>query len=352
MRLLILTQAIDLDDPVLGFFCRWVEEFSKHCEHIHVICLKEGKHSLPANVSVHSLGKPSVAKAMEGEGIRFLSRIKYVWNFYKYLWSLRNEYDSVLVHMNQEYVLLGWKLWWLLGKRIILWRNHKKGSVWTRIAGFFAHTVCYTSSEAYVAKFKNAHKMPIGIDTDFFKPSKVPAPAGTILFLGRLDAVKKPDMFLRAMEILRRDGISVHADVYGDPTPGRESFARKLKSDFASFKRVSFHRSVRNDETPGIYNSHAIYVNLTPSGSFDKTIGEAMACGSVVVAANDAVRSAVPPACMVDPQSAESVAAGMRAAIALSEDKRRELAKKLRAYVIQEHSLRLLAERMFGILSR
>ena len=352
MKFLIVTQAIDLDDPVLGFFHRWVEEFSKHCESVHVICLKEGRHSLPANVSVHSLGKEHVYRIpYTVYRIRFVQRIRYVLRFWSYIWKLRNEYDAIFVHMNQEYVLLGGKFWWLLGKRVILWRNHKMGSAWTRIAGFFAHTMCYTSPEAYVAKFKNAIKMPIGIDTDFFKPSAVPAPAGTILFLGRLDAVKKPDMFLHAMGILRRDGISVHADVYGDPTPGRESFARKLKSDFASFKRVSFHRAVRNDETPGIYNAHAIYVNLTPSGSFDKTIGEAMACGSVVVAANDAVRSAVPPACMVDSQSAESVAAGMRAAIALSEDKRRELAKKLRAYVVREHSLRLLAERMFGILA-
>src|ERR1041385_8548279 len=121
MRLLVTTQAVDLNDPVLGFFHRWIEELAKHYEHVHVICLKEGEQRLPSNVSVHSLGKE------QGR-----SRVKYLVLFYRYIWTLRNEYDAVFVHMNQEYVLLGWKLWFLLGKRIVLWRNHKKGSFLTR----------------------------------------------------------------------------------------------------------------------------------------------------------------------------------------------------------------------------
>lgn len=42
MRLLILTQAVDLDDPVLGFFHRWIVEFAKRFDTIEVICLKAG----------------------------------------------------------------------------------------------------------------------------------------------------------------------------------------------------------------------------------------------------------------------------------------------------------------------
>lgn len=344
MRLLITTQAVDLDDPVLGFFHAWIAALSKQCESVHVICLKEGRHALPANVTVHSLGKEDMKIGNWKLKIKF----EYILNFYRYIWQLRNEYDAVFVHMNQEYVLLGGKFWRALGKRVILWRNHKMGSLWTHIAGFFAHAVCYTSPSAYVSSFRNAVKMPVGIDTDMFKPEGSPEP-NSLLFLGRLDAVKKPEVFLHAMEILRRDGNAAHADVYGDPTPGREGFARKLKADFSSLKRVSFRTAVRNDETPAIYNAHAIYVNLTPSGSFDKTIGEAMACDSVVVVANDAVRGIIPPALLVDPQSVESVAAGLRAALALSEDKRKELAHKMRQYVVSEHSLSLLASRLFEL---
>ena len=90
MRLLIVTQAVDRNDPVLGFFHRWIEEISQHVQTVHVVCLKEGPHSLPSNVTVHSLGKESGR-----------SRLKYVTRFYSYIWKFRGEYDAVFVHMNQ-----------------------------------------------------------------------------------------------------------------------------------------------------------------------------------------------------------------------------------------------------------
>src|SRR5665213_2769000 len=160
MRLLICTQAVDLDDPVLGFFHRWLEEISKHSETVHVICLKEGRHDLPKNVFVHSLGKESGR-----------SRIKYLTRFFRYIREFRSEYDAVFVHMNAEYVVLGGLLWRLWGKRIGLWRNHKQKSFFTSIAVRLSEFVCYTSPEAFVARFKNSVQMPIGIDTIFFTPS-------------------------------------------------------------------------------------------------------------------------------------------------------------------------------------
>jgi len=349
MRLLICTQAVDKNDPVLGFFHQWLREFARHFEHIHVVCLKEGEHDLPSNVSVHSLGKPSAAKAMEGKGGRGISRTKYIWNFFRYIWLLRNNYDAVFVHMNQEYVLLGGKLWWLLRKRVVLWRNHKKGSITTRLAAYLAHTICYTSPAAYVAGFKNAVQMPIGIDTNLFTPRGKASDANSILFLGRLDAVKHPDIFLGALDVLERGGVTFRADVYGDPTPGRGSYAEELRGRFSATQGVVFHPGVRNDQTPTIYAEHAIYVNLTPSGSFDKTIGEAMSSGCLVVAANEALRGVLPDELIVDPQKPESVIAGIRAALGMDEAARAKLSERSRTYIEHEHSLSLLASKLTAL---
>ena len=349
MRLLICTQAVDTTDPVLGFFHGWIVALAKHAEHVHVVCLKKGEYRLPSNVSVLSLGKPSVAKAMEGKGSRGILRAKYVWNLFRYIWSLRNDYDSVFVHMNEEYVLLAGVFWRLLGKRIVLWRNHKKGSWRTRLAARLAHTVCYTSPEAYAAVFSNAKKMPIGIDTTLFRSVRSQVDPHSILFLGRLDAVKHPDVFLEALSLLRKDGTRFTADVYGDPTPGRESFAKELKERFSTLQGVTFYPSIQNEAAPALYSSHAIYVNLTPSGSFDKTLGEALACGTVVVAANDVLRGVIPNETLVDADDPLSTAAGIRAALSMDEKQRTELAQRSREYVEREHSLALLTERLLGI---
>src|SRR4051812_25119270 len=103
MKLLLFTQTVDEDDLYLGFFHAWIEELAKHFEKITVVCLKEGKHFLPENVEVLSLGKE--------HGTSRLTRALRVLG---YSYQRRREYDSVLVHMNQEYILLaGWMWKWL-----------------------------------------------------------------------------------------------------------------------------------------------------------------------------------------------------------------------------------------------
>ncbi len=113
---------------------------------------------------------------------------------------------------------------------------------------------------------------------------------------------------------------------------------------------LTLHAGVQNDRTPSIYNAHAIYVNLTPSGSFDKTIGEAMASGCVVVAGNEAMRGVTPDDLIVDPLSADSVAAGIEKALAFSAEQRTAFAESLREYVVREHSLVLLTRKLTAIL--
>src|SRR3990167_11011986 len=218
----------------------------------------------------------------------------------------------------------------------------------TLIAAFLSHTVCHTSPVAYVAGFRNAVRMPIGIDTDVFKPNGNADPS-SILFLGRLDPVKRPEMLLQALEILMKKGVVFTADIVGDPTPGREAFARELKERYSSMPNVAFKPAIRNDRAVVAYISHGTYVNLTPSGSFDKTIGEAMACGCVVVAANDVLRGVLPEELLVDPESAQYVARGIEEALGMDEASREHLRARAREYVEREHSLSLLASKLAAL---
>ena len=342
MRVLILTQAVDTSDSVLGFFHSWLKEFSQTFTEIEVICLKEGPHTLPSNVSVHSLGKESGP-----------SRFKYLYNLYRYVFSLK--YDAVFVHMNEEYVLLaGW--WWrLCGKKVVLWRNFATGSWQTPIACTIANTVCYTSPESYTSRFHNSVSMPIGIDTELFKPSAGVRPTPkSLLFFGRVDAVKRVELFVGAllhMHNLRQD---FSADMYGEPTYPNSSYATDIKSQASPLveaHKLSIYSSVPNTEAPKIFASHSIYVNLTPSGSFDKTIGEAMAAGCLVVTCNDAVREVMPQELFVSVATDESVAASIESACALSEAERVRITQEQRDFIEDKHSLKLLTSRLNAILN-
>jgi len=342
MRILIVTQAVDQDDQALGFFHRWLEEFAPRFESIEVICLKSGRSDLPKNVRVHSLGKPSSAEASKGTGAWPLQRMRYAWRFLALTWRLRGEYAAVFVHMNEEYLLIAGWLWRLLGKRTFLWRNHKIGSWRTRLAVALSHTVCYTSPGAFVAHHRKSVQMSIGIDTDFFiPPESLPAPH-TVLFLGRLDPVKKVEVCIDA---LRGIHTPFRADIYGSPTEPGSTYSKNIAEQVQSFVEkgtVTLHPGVSHERTRELYRSHAIYVNLTPSGSFDKTIGEAMASGCVVVCVNDAVRDVMRAELMAKDGDARDVARALEAALRLSPQERAAEMRTLRAYIEENHSLKEL----------
>src|SRR3990167_2292737 len=96
MKLLFITQKVDKNDDVLGAYHHWIEKMAERFRQVSVICLYKGRVEMSGNVSVHSLGKEMG-----------LSKIKYLYNFYKFLWLLRQEYDVILVHMNPVYIILG-----------------------------------------------------------------------------------------------------------------------------------------------------------------------------------------------------------------------------------------------------
>ncbi len=286
MKLLIVTQKIDKKDPVLGFFHRWVEEFAKRVEKVSVICLEEGEYNFPSNVSVFSLGKE------EGR-----TKLGYIFRFYKYIWELRPEYEVVFVHMNQEYVLLAGDAWRLMGKKVYLWRNHVKGNFLTIMAIWLSHKVFYTSSQSFTAKFASprrslwrsagkAVQMPAGIDTEFFKPDPVKKRVpGSILFLGRIAPVKR---VLEFVDWLATQEFET-ATVVGQALPKDHAYHQRVKErvrELGLQSKVKFIGAVRHEETRDLYQTHELYVNLTPAGSLDKTILEAAACGTRVFVHN------------------------------------------------------------------
>ncbi len=280
MKLLILAQAVDLEDNAFSFFHRWIEELAPHFEQITVICLKEGKHAMPPNVHVCSLGKETGR-----------SRLKYTMRFYRYIWSLRHDYDAVFVHMNEEYGILGGWLWRLMGKHVTMWRNYHKGTWRTDIAAFFCNKIFCTSVYSYTAKYKKTVLMPVGVDVKRFFPNEhIQRVPKSILFFSGMWPSKRPEMLIDALTILHERGIGFIASFYGSPLPEGAEYYQSLKQrviDASLSNCVTFHPGVPNAMAPDIFRAHDIFVNCSPSGMFDKMLFEAAACGCRVLAVSD-----------------------------------------------------------------
>lgn len=346
MKLLVLTQKVDRADPVLGFFHNWLKQLAERFEEVSVVCLEKGTFELPANVKVYSLGK-EVRR----------NRLLYIKNFYQYVVGLNSDYDAVFVHMNQEYVLLGGFFWKLLGKKVYFWRNHPKGNLLTYLAVWLSDKVFCTSDKAFTKRFSKTILMPVGIDTDIFKyeirSTKYERLKDSILFLSRMSPIKRPDLLIGALKVLKSKNIDFVCNFYGEALPKDQKYFESLKEKVKNINledNVRFNGAVPNYETPQVYNEHGIFINLTPSGSLDKTILEAGACGCIPIVINDFFKDIFEPE-MLAKDDAEDLAEKISFWLAADPIKIEEVKTKIRQYVLENHSLDSLIKKLYVQIS-
>ena len=330
MKILVLTQKVDFADPILGFFHNWLMELASNFQEMRVICLEAGQFSLPANVKLLSLGKESGA-----------SRFKYLFRFYKYIWQERKNYDVVFVHMNQEYVLLAGWLWYFLGKKIFLWRNHPRGNFLTKLAIMLSDKVFCTSDKSFTAIYRKTVLLPVGIDTDSWQAdSGVPKIPRSILALGRISEIKRLKYLIEALIQLKAKAVPFKATIVGSAISILDKqYERSLKDKAQSLIKsgdLEFVSAVSQSEAISFYQSHQIYVNLTPVGSMDKTIFEAMACELPVIINNQ--------------KTIVGLATTITKSLDLSQAEKNKQGKINRRQVEKQHSLKLLVSSLVRIL--
>ena len=143
MKILIITELVDKNHDIFGFFHGRMLDFARECQKLTIICLELREHNLPAEVKILSLGKE-----------KNRSRIAYTWKLLKYSWQERANYDRVFVHITPHYVVLAGWLWRLLGKEVVLWYSHTFVDSWLWLAEKFANQILTTSENKFRIKSK------------------------------------------------------------------------------------------------------------------------------------------------------------------------------------------------------
>jgi len=276
MRLLIVTQKVDKEDPILGFFHRWIVEFASRMEGVVVICLEKGEYELPRNVEVVSLGKEER-----------VSRLGYIFRFYSYIVRYRREYDSVLIHMNPEYAVLGAPIFWLLRKRVYLWYVHRQVNLKLRLAVLAVRKVFTSTKESLRVATKKAVYMGHGIDTQRFAMSEPEfSEPVRILHLGRITRIKHIECMIRALPHLNaRLILAGSAD-----TPKDIEYDRGLKAlahELGVEEKVEWRGPMKPEEA---LREVAISFNGAPDGGMDKAVLESIAAGRPVFVTNKAFK--------------------------------------------------------------
>ena len=342
MKLLIITQAVDSKNQVLGFFTQWLDEFARQTEKVTVICLEKGEYSPPLNVQVYSLNKKPET-----------SKIKYALRFLSLIHKHKDSYDAVFVHMNPIYVLLGAIIWKINQKPITLWYTHKHISSTLRIAEKLVDQVFTASPESFLLKSKKLIVAGHGIDTNYFQPGeRKPKERKEVLTIGRISPIKSYEDMIEAISLIPKSSRPILRIIGAPINPEQETYYQNLLQ-LIKEKRVEndiiFQGPVKHDSIVSFLQQADILLNLSNTDSLDKAILEAMACQLRPITSNKAFVSILGQYGLIVPKNDPQT---------LAEKIQTELSQKeenlisLRSIIIKNHSLKSLIPKLISSIKK
>ena len=289
MRLIVITQKVDINDGNLGFFHRWLEKLAEKVTELRVVCLAEGEHHLPSNTLVYSLGKE-----------KGYSKLRQFFRLQKFLLKNLAETEGVLIHMCPIYAIASFPLVRAFRKRFVMFYAHGGVHIKLKVAEKVVGAILSSSVAGCRLKSKKVKIIGQGIDTEKFKiqNSKFKITSQNskfrILYAGRINRTKDPETIIRAIDILvnQNNLKNIKLKIIGHPlVKSEKEYLEKLKDlvkDKGLAGCVEFIDGVPYSQMPGHYQNTDLFVNPSSTGSLDKVVLEAMAAGCLVLNCNEA----------------------------------------------------------------
>ncbi|MEK7584311.1 MAG: glycosyltransferase family 4 protein, partial [Patescibacteria group bacterium] len=180
-----------------------------------------------------------------------------------------------------------------------------------------------------------------GIDTDVFRPGEWQRDRNLLISVGRLSPSKHYELMIEAMSLLTDPAIRL--DIVGDvPKPTDAAYRDALLvliRNKGLENRVRLLAGIPHSETVALYQRTGLFLNLSTTGSLDKAVLEAMACGSLVLTSNDAFVKLLPPESFISDAGPASIAHAIDALLKRSDDSQVRSRETARSLVVREHSL-------------
>lgn len=351
MRLLVFNLLTDADDPILGFTTDWLNALAERCAAVDVITMSAGRLAVRDNVQVYSVGRE-----------RGYGEARRAWQFYRILSQLlrENQYNACFAHMMPLFSVMGAPLLRAYHIPITLWYTHKSVNWKLRLAEKVSYRVVTASPESFRIPSDKTRVIGHGIDTEQFKPasrSHNPEQPFVVLTVGRIAPVKCLETLLEAARSLYHD-LEFHrlrVTIVGEAAPEYQTYEkhlRELVTELRLAEVVEFAGAVTHEQVVHKYQEADVMVNTSKTGSVDKAVLEAMACGLPVVTSNEAFQSMLAPwgdLLVMPPDSPGKLVVSLLKLKEMDTEKRAALGRDLRTIVVQEHSLERLTGKLMNV---
>jgi len=342
---------VDYGDPLAGFVITWLNKLASKFENVYVICQELGDtNGLPANVLVRSFGKE------KGHG-----KLRQAYGLLAECFRQAKKTDGFFIHMHPVYAILAWLPAKLFHKKMVLWYTHKSVDLKLRIAHVLVDAVLTASPESFRLTSKKVKIFGHGIDLEKFSAKGGPASGGKvkdgkfrIISIGRISPVKDYETLIKAAEILRDSGVSDFiVEIYGKiGLPRHQGYYDDLVEFVKNAELedyVKFQGELDYEYVDEAYREADLFVNLSQTGSIDKTVLESAASKTLVLTSNEAFAiplSKIDPLLFFERDNPEDLAARIIKIKILPDEVRLKLQNELRSLVEENHNLDNLVKKI------
>ena len=346
MRWLMITRQLDPADDRTGFVMRWVQTLAARLDHLDVICQEHANPVLPDNVHLYSMGKESGA-----------GRIGQAWNLLCHLRRLGPLADGVFCHMIPRYVLFAAPWTRLRGKPLLLWYTHPAATIELTMASRLATHILSAAEGSFPLETSKLHVMGHGIETEQFTPSDHENDPPEIIMVGRLSRIKRLDWMLRAASLAQHQAAPFRLIFVGGTVEHEPDYPAELEAlagRLDPIPAVTFTGPIPHAQVAEMLRGCAFAANLTPPGSFDKAVLEALLSGKSALVTNPDFLPLLGDDLLYLPTDADDddLAARLVKLLAMSPDDRIALGHDLRARTLAAHSLNGLMDRLVDLMQK
>jgi glycosyltransferase involved in cell wall biosynthesis len=343
VKVLMITSLMDPSHPILGFIPSWVNALAKRVSKLYVATSKAATRSVAYEWSPSASRKHVRLPRLRLGALRYAYvGLKVGTLALKLL--LRREIDIVWVHMNPELVLAVSPFVKLMRAPLAFWYLHRRSTLRLRLAHALSDIVITASKEIYPIADAKVKEIGHGIEA-------LEAPRrereGTLLIMGRLSRVKRVEEALKALKLLRQEGLKAELEVVGPIYD--EGYLKELKEltkELGIEDAVRFKGAVPHREVARFYAEASIMVSCCPA--FDKSVLEAMSMGLPVVVCDPSFKPLLGECCslcMYEAGNPKDLADKLRALL-ISRERRVAVGEELRRRVGEEHGLDAFALRL------
>jgi len=290
MRLLLINFEMDPESKVLAWQHSVALELAKLCEHLVVLTNRATEFLRPLNMTVYVFPRILLRAPLRWAGGMNI----FVWQICR-----RHDIDASFIHMN---AIWGYRLapvFHFLRIPVLLWYAHGTVTHRLKLAHLFVDRVVTSTPDGFRLPSKKLAVIGQGVDTSLFTIQELAPDAADILTVGRVSPRKRIDLMVEVMDALREIELSIpfRLVVIGAPLTSQDQMYQKTLEQKAAHSKASqniqFVGHVPIVHIPAHYRKAFLHLNLSITGSMDKTVMEALAAGCPVLTSNEAFRSSL-----------------------------------------------------------